>query len=68
MNGKLKIVNVFLFITFLITGLSGILHEILIPMGIYSYIHIPAAYLFFILACTHIWLNRKWIIQALKRK
>ncbi|MCT4584693.1 MAG: DUF4405 domain-containing protein [Peptostreptococcaceae bacterium] len=63
MNNKkaLKIVNILLFVDFLIVFITALFNEVLKPMGLYKQLHALPGFLMVILALTHVYLNKEWI-------
>ncbi|MDC7125673.1 MAG: hypothetical protein PQJ46_08895 [Spirochaetales bacterium] len=62
MNIKaLKVVNILLGIDFLLIAVTAILHNFIMVTGLYFYFHAVPGFLFLVLVCIHIILNRKWI-------
>ena len=69
MKGKgLKIVNVLLLVDFLVIVTTAVLHEILIPRGIYEPLHVLPGFLLVALVAIHLILNRRWIKNTYFKK
>jgi|SaaInlStandDraft_4_1057021.scaffolds.fasta_scaffold97208_2 hypothetical protein len=61
MKKALKIVNILLAIDFIILASSGILHNLVVPTGLYPPLHIIPGFTLVTLVVIHLILNRKWI-------
>jgi heme A synthase len=57
----LKIVNVLLFLAFLVVAFTGLLQYLLPRYFYFGPIHQPFGLAFFILILIHVFLNRAWI-------
>ena len=69
MNTKLlKTINLLLAVDFMILIITAILHEVLIPLGIYGPLHVIPGILLVVLVGTHLFLNRKWIKTTYLKK
>ena len=60
-NKALKIVNVLLAVDFTIIAVTAILHELIIPSGLYDLVHALPGFLFIILVIVHLVLNKTWV-------
>ena len=57
----LKIVNILLFIAFIVISFTGILQYLFPRYFYFGHIHMPFGLTFFILVLIHVFLNRAWI-------
>lgn len=64
---KLRILNVFLALDFLVMAATGLLRD-WIPYGVFRTIHRPAGYLLVLLIVSHVYLNWNWVRQNYLKK
>lgn len=57
----LKIVNTIMVIDFAVIAITAILHEIIIPTGIYDIVHAVPGFLLLALVIIHVYLNWAWV-------
>jgi len=63
----LRVVNLCLALDFLVVALLGVFHE-LVPWDLFTAVHPVAGFLLVALVATHLYLNRKWIVQTYLKK
>lgn len=57
----LKIINLILLLDFILIASTAILHELIIPTGLYGLLHALPGFLFVILIIFHLILNKAWL-------